>query len=348
MKEARPSYQQVSNHDEEQPLDDPEQPPDDNDIVLAQPDRKYSVVLSLLISFLMLFVALVLDVRAQRKSLGWVAVTDLFHENHRNNDDDSSSLLHYVTDEVGNSGLQGLALDGTVLYECHTNAVRVLRLHRDKDVFVVQEISHSRVYNFTADFPLIHQQNVAHIGGVDIAHSKRHGTELWMATHSEGLRGEGALWAVDPVSLDPLPNRFVAVPYNLDWVAYHEGVLYFGTFFNVTSVQRVDSDTLQPMPDLSLTHLPDPTAGLQFIQSAAVFDNHLVLLSDDYQCTIYYIDLRSGEVVGSQGLLLGSETDGITFDPVTKTLLVGFNRQHSHEQVMGQPPMISIIQLKEI
>jgi hypothetical protein len=37
----------------------------------------------------------------------------------------------------------------------------------------------------------------------------------------------------------------------------------------------------------------------------------------------------------SQPLLLGSETDGITFNKMANSMLVGFNREHSHEQVMG-------------
>ena len=39
-----------------------------------------------------------------------------------------------------------------------------------------------------------------------------------------------------------------------------------------------------------------------------------MLLGDDYQCTIYYLSATSGEFLGSQAPLLGSEMDGITFD----------------------------------
>jgi hypothetical protein len=223
----------------------------------------------------------------------------------------------------------------------------------------------SRIYT-TDDFPLIVQQPVAHIGGVDVSYSQMHDTEIWIATHSDnsivqGAAQEGALWAVDPMTLDVKTDRAVRVQgYNLDWVAYSNGILYFGSFFTVTSIHRVAIDTLEPLDDLviifnSIYNDDDNGNGLNFIQSAA-FDHkgRLVLLGDDYQCTIYILDPHTGVLLSSQGLLLGSETDGLTFDlnrqgrgaVSDSIMLVGFNRAHSHEQVMGQDPMISVIQLE--
>jgi hypothetical protein len=50
-----------------------------------------------------------------------------------------------------------------------------------------------------------------------------------------------------------------------------------------------------------------------------------VLLDDDNQCTIHFIQVETGEWLKSQPLLLGSEMGGITFNKVTKSMLVGFN-----------------------
>jgi len=272
----------------------------------------------------------------------WVPTADILNASGIRN-------LKFLGD-VGDYGLQGLALDPrneTVLYQFHTLGARVMDLSPRTDRTQVVGVRKSRTYNGTTDFPLIYNQPVAHIGGVDLAHSQNHGTEIWIATHSDGIHGEGALWAVDPETLDVKTDRAVRVDYNLDWVAYHDGILYFGEFFNVQSVKRVSIDTLAPLTDLTLS-LPDGYAdgGLNYIQSAS-FDQkgRLVLLGDDYQCTVHMLDPATGALVGSQGLLLGSETDGITFDHNRGSMLVGFNRQHSHEQVMEQGPMISVIQL---
>ena len=189
---------------------------------------------------------------------------------------------------------------------------------------------------------------MAHIGGIDYAYSQTNGDEVWIATHSDGIDGEGAIIAVDPFNLNIKKERMVRRHYNLDWVAYHEGVLYFGVFFNVKAVKRVLLDTLEPLPDLELVlpfHLQ--TQGINYVQSAAFdFEGRLVLLGDDYQCTIHFIQVETGEWLKSQPLLLGSETDGITFNKATKSMLVGYNRQYSHEQVMGEAPMVSVIELQ--
>lgn len=304
-----------------------------------------------------------LPMQQQQEEQRWVPSVDILHES-------GIPELKFINDK-NMGGLQGLALDphnSTVLYEFHTLGVRVLQLSPRTDIIQVVGLEKSRVYNGTTDFPLIFQQPVAHIGGIDVVFSQTHGTEIWIATHSKGNYGEGALWAVDPMTLNVKADRAVRVDYNLDWVAYRDGILYFGTFFNVTSIKRVAIDTLEPLDDLVVVvlsssfslpptintnndHDDDDDEGLNYIQSAA-FDQQgrLVLLGDDYQCTIYILDPLTGVLLGSQGLLLGSETDGLTFDMNRRgrgnsIMLVGFNRAHSHEQVMGQEPMMSVIQL---
>jgi len=258
---------------------------------------------------------------------------------------DASNIeeLKYVHD-VGDYELQGLAVSGNTLYEFHTLGVRVLEL--DSANGSVVSLKTSRVYDGAVDFPLIVKQHVAHVGGIDFCSSESHGDELWIATHSGGLDGEGAIFAIDPRTLDVISSRAVRVNYNLDWVACKDGDLYFGEFFNVKRIHRVSLDKLETLPDVKLQLPRHLSGGIDYVQSAA-FDSEgrLVLLGDDYQCTIYYLDSVTGEFLGSQALLLGSETDGITFDFSRKAMLVGFNRQHSHEQVMGQDPMVSVIQL---
>lgn len=276
------------------------------------------------------------------------------HRDILNQTSDENDLKY--TDDVGNYPLQGLAIgsndDGNhqkkLLYEVHTLAIRVLQLDGDNDVGNVRA---RRVWDGATDFPpLRNGAVVAHIGGVDLARSAAHGTELWLATHSDGTDGVGGLFAVDPTTLDVVRDRSVLTDYNLDWVAFSNGVLYYGEFFNVRVVHRVAIDTLQVLDDLTL-QLPDRLrgGGINYVQSAAFdFRGRLVLLGDDYQCTIYVLNVDTGELVHSQGLLLGSETDGITFVHSRgreNTMLVGFNRQHSHEQVMKQEPMVSVIQL---
>jgi hypothetical protein len=254
--------------------------------------------------------------------------------------------LKYVHD-VGEYGLQGLCFnsDSTLLYEFHTLGARVLQLSNATGS--ITSLKESRVYT-SDEFPLIYNKQVAHIGGIDFAHSQIHGDEVWIATHSDGIDGEGAIIALDPLNLNIKTERMVRMQYNLDWVAHHDGVLYFGIFFNVKAIKRVLLDSLEPLPDLVLElplHLH--TQGINYVQSAA-FDpeGRLVLLGDDYQCTIHFIEVKTGKWLKSQPLLLGSETDGITFNKVTNSLLVGFNREHSHEQVMGEAPMVSVIELQ--
>ena len=227
----------------------------------------------------------------------------------------------------------------------HTLGARVLQLNNATGS--ITSVKKSRVYT-SDDFPVIYDKQVAHIGGIDYAHSPIHGEEVWIATHSDGIDGEGAIIAVDPFNLNIKKERMVRKRYNLDWVAYNDGVLYFGSFFNVKSIKRVLLDTLEPLPDLELAlplHLQ--SQGINYVQSAAFdLEERLVLLGDDYQCTIHVIEAKTGEWLKSQPLLLGSETDGITFNKATKSMLIGLNRLHSHEQVMGEPPMVSVIELQ--
>lgn len=265
----------------------------------------------------------------------------------------SSSLsdLKYLRD-VGDYELQGLAIDTDtkLLYTVHTMAVRVFMFQSypstERTMAIVSEQTR-RVWNPRQEFPLLlRNSTVAHLGGVDLSFSEKHGLELWMAAHSEGLNGPGGLVAVDALNLNPKRDRTVMSETNLDWVAERNGVLYFGEFFNVTRIHRVHLETLEPLSDVTL-QLPDDLSGggINYVQSGA-FDKQgrLVLLGDDYQCTVYFINVESGEMVYSQGLLLGSQTDGLTF--YGDTMLVGLNRQHSHEQVMGEEPMVSVIQLE--
>jgi hypothetical protein len=168
---------------------------------------------------------------------------------------------------------------------------------------------------------------VAHIGGIDFAHSQIHGDEVWIATHSDGIDGEGTIVALDPLNLNIKKERMVQMQYNVDWVAHHDGVLYFGVFFNVQAIKQVLLDSLKPLPDLELELLLRlQTQGINYVQSA-VFDleGQLVLLGDDYRCTIHFIQVETGEWLKSQPLLLRSETVGITFNKLTKSMLVGFN-----------------------
>ena len=283
------------------------------------------------------------------KTTRWVPTVDILNASSpsRTAADDVSRLKYL--DDVSDYGLQGLALssDDGILYEFHTMAVRVLQL--DESGSKVVDVQKRRIYNGTVDFPrLLDGLEVAHIGGIDLSHSMEHGIEIWIATHSDGVDGRGALFAVDPTTLDVKATRLVNVPYNLDWVAYRDGVLYYGVFFNVRLVHRVELSTLHPLPDLVLS-LPEHLSegGINYVQSASFdLDGHLILLGDDYQCTIYCIDIESGSLLGTQALLLGSETDGVTFDRRRRTMLVGFNRQHSHEQVMQMEPMISVIRME--
>ncbi|KAL7529018.1 hypothetical protein ACHAWF_002807 [Thalassiosira exigua] len=271
----------------------------------------------------------------------------------------ASEGLKFVRD-VANHGLQGLALtpDGDVLFEVHTLAARALRL--DPATGAIEGVLGRRVWYGAADFPPLlpirnETTSVAHIGGVDVCTSANYGTELWMATHSDGIDGVGGLFAVDTASLDILPHRRVLVDYNLDWVACRDGVLYFGEFFGVRKIHRADLDTLERLEDLPLDFSSFDgefarrgVDWIDYVQSAA-FDgeSQLVLLGDDYQNTIYGFDVGENQATlkYTQGLLLGSETDGIAFDNKRHRMLVGYNRQHSHEQVMGLDPMISIIEL---
>ena len=94
---------------------------------------------------------------------------------------------------------------------------------------------------------------------------------------------------------------------NLDWVAVDSAAnaIYFGVFFNVKRVMRARLDTLARLPDLEIAFPPDDQRsdfGVQYVQSAAIAHRgatpHLVLLGDDYQTTVTWVDLSSGRYVG--------------------------------------------------
>ena len=325
-----------------------------------------------------------------RQNRRWVPVRDILNTTMTSDKSDTTTLK-YATDiqNSAKNGLQGLAYDNgaNMLYQVHTMSVRVLQLseanddnddnnnNNDNNMIQINSILKTRMYT-PDDFPLLEQNlTVTHIGGIDLALSHKHGQELWMAVHSDGIHGVGGIVAVDTSTLLPKHDRKVLTSVNIDWVVYNNGILYYGGFFNVHSIRRVQLDTLQELPDLVLdctnyTYM-DLSGGLNYIQSGAFDDQgRLVLLGDDYQSTIYYFDVESGHILSHQGLLVGGETDGITFynppksknnkqrrrnkhttsSPTTSSssMLVGLNRLHSHEQVMGDEPMVSIIQLEQL
>jgi hypothetical protein len=108
--------------------------------------------------------------------------------------------LKYVHD-VGEYGLQGLCYnsDSTLLDEFHILGARVLQLNNATGS--ITSLKESRVYT-SNEFPVIYNKHVAHIGGIDFAHSQIHGDEVWIATHSGGIDGEGAIVALDPLNLN--------------------------------------------------------------------------------------------------------------------------------------------------
>uniref|UniRef100_A0A7S3PFQ2 Phytase-like domain-containing protein n=2 Tax=Aplanochytrium stocchinoi TaxID=215587 RepID=A0A7S3PFQ2_9STRA len=140
--------------------------------------------------------------------------------------------------------------------------------------------------------------------------------------------------------------------------------MFFGKFFNIKSLYRVDAETLkfsEELPiDLTLASPALKAGGLTFIQSATFLnDTHLILLCDDYVTTLHTLELRRNskgkdkdEIVylRSNPLLAGNEADGLTANPTGNELFVGFNRQHAHETIpkpgsnssKGLPPMYSI------
>lgn len=321
------------------------------------------LVLMILFSLLLMAdVALRMTTMTTTTVRRWVPRRDLLFQNTNH----SLSTLRYTWD-VGNYSLQGLAVDSfsqqrvdstILLYEVHTLSARVLQLQRSS--YTVQGVKNRRIWT-AEDFPLLLDDTpVAHIGGIDLCRyssATDPNGELWMATHSDGIDGVGGLIAVDPDTLSYREGRKVLVDYNLDWVACsdNDDVLYFGEFFNVKRIHRVDLETLEPLPDLVVDFDRYPQyaqEGINYVQSAS-FDTQgqLVLLGDDYQNTIYALDIHNDDcnncavLSSTQGLLLGSETDGIAFDRQRNTMLAGYNRQHSHEQVMGMDQMISIVEL---
>lgn len=287
----------------------------------------------------------------------WVPMLDVLNATLAGVDVDVKSV------PAGFGGLQGIALSADSLYTFHTSGARVLALALVDGGVAVAGVRAQRLYNLSRDFPMLVDLPVGHIGGIDLAPAPESGlggeeksAELWLATHAADIdRPQGALIAVDPTSLEPLPGRVAArtAERNLDWVAFGaaQNVLYYGEFFNVRQVLRVDASSLEPLSPLPIRFNdtdPHRVGGIQFVQSATV--DHaagtLVLLGDDYLNTIYTVDLATGLLLQYQPLLAGNEADGIALDPVRNFMYVGYNRQHSHEQTLGQNPFVSVLRFQ--
>lgn len=235
-------------------------------------------------------------------------------------------------------GLQGLAYDArtAILYQAHTHGLRKMQL--DADDLVFQTETDARLYNQTTDFRLIPTADqgdlpIVHFGGIAWIDG-----QVLLAAHTELLADNqsaagGVVVGVDAETLAPVPDIFVAHnPYQAnDWVAVDPvtRVGYAGTFFNVTRVLRFDVDTQRALPALDLSG--GPADGVNFIQSAIVFQSsHLLLATNDFQTSLFYVDIETGRVVGRQSMLLGNEMDGLV-QVADDKLLMGFNRAHSHE-----------------
>ncbi len=264
----------------------------------------------------------------------WVPFTDVF------NGSPVQPLSRF--DDVGGYPLQGLALSSRVLFVSYTLALRSLLF--SSTTLVPDMILKTKVFEPSVLLEQL-QVPITHFGGIDFSDSSSNGKELWIASHGSS-NDTGALFAVDCATLAPKPRRLIKTDFNLDWVAQRDGTLYYGAFFEIRKIFRADLLTLKPYEPLvlSLDFFSPPN----YIQSAS-FDaqGNLLLLSDDYQTTLYNISLAEplATLQSTQALLLGSETDGLTFHKPTASMLVGLNRQHSHEQTMGDSPFASVVRL---
>lgn len=258
----------------------------------------------------------------------WMPVRDIVN---------ASGIQNLKTSSSTFGSLQGLASFEDKLFMFHTSGAQIVSITHD---LKIGHVLYSKRYDLSVDFPKLLNLHVTHIGGVDVSNSATYGKEVWLACHGDGLYGEGAIIAVDPETLQVIPNRiFKVLGFNIDWVAYREDILYFGEFFDIKRILRVNIDTLKRMPDLKVD-----APSITFIQSASFFNNALYLIGDDYETTLYKMNPLTGELISTQGLVMGNEVDGITFR--NQYMYVGFNREKSHEQVMGSLPFVSIVALK--
>ncbi|GBG25118.1 Hypothetical Protein FCC1311_013362 [Hondaea fermentalgiana] len=241
----------------------------------------------------------------------------------------------------GFEGLQGITIDDSFskLYTFHMHGVRVFGLEPENGT--ISSVDNVHLYNMSRDFGTIIDRPFFHIGGVEWASSEEYGEEIWLATHAEEMNTEGALIAVDANTLQPKPDRVAARSKGegWDWITYHPGThrLYYGYFFNVTTVYWVDivdldNDSGSFSIDFNASD-PYREGGLQYIQSATIIPetNTLLLFSDDVSNTMSHISLATGTALRHEPLFAGNEADGITYHAGRSTLIAGYNRQHSHE-----------------
>ena len=263
-------------------------------------------------------------------------------------------------------GLQGLAMlprssssntnDPNMyvdLYQGHTRGLRQIQLRADD--FSVVQVLQERVYNMTTDFPSIRLANgtalpLVHFGGITVIQTPARGKQVLLAAHTvldpiTSRDGAGIIVGVDATTFD-FDNSTTAA-YNPhaanDWVTvdYSTGIGYTGTFFNVTHALRFRVDTLEDLEPLQFAGQGLPKEGINYVQSATVQGSTLLLGTNDFQGSLYHIDIGSGRVIGRQSLLLGNEMDGL-LSISSHQLLIGFNRHKSHEHI----PLESVILLE--
>ena len=249
-------------------------------------------------------------------------------------------------DEHGNE-LQGLTVlpqEPTILYQGRTHSIQKLRM--DLHPHTVLEVLQERHYNQSIEFPLVTLSNgvslpIAHFGGIAIIETPERGKEVLFAAHTEldnHFYGGGLIVAVDAETLEFRNTTVAHNPYAAhDWVAvdHTTGIGYTGTFFNVTKAMRFRLDTLEDLEPLEFrgTGLPIATeGGINYVQSATIYQSALLLGTNDFQGSLYYVDTSTGRIKGRQSLLLGNEMDGLVAIDEDK-LLVGYNRWNSHEHI---------------
>lgn len=274
-------------------------------------------------------------------------VVDIFHGVATSTADDSLSptgLSRYG--KRGSGGIQGLGWlppeqggDHT-LYVGHTHAIRKVQL--DPEDWHVVQFSEQRIYNQTTEFPSIRlpdgqEHPIVHFGGITVIFTAERGTEVLFAAHTALDAHEVGGGAVVGVRADTLEahNGTVAArnPHAAnDWVAvdHATGIGYTGAFYNVTLALRFDLRTLEDLEPLNFTGSGLSKQGINFIQSATVQGSTLLLGTDDFQGSLYQVDLESGRVRGRQSLLLGKEMDGVV-SVGPDHILVGYNRWESRE-----------------